>query len=93
VEDILRKALYTVFDLSPLELLTLQGIMRKKTLNEIGLEMTDLISRQSELMQKNPNRRVTRHHVFQLRKSMLKKLGEKFAPALLTTGQKRELKK
>ena len=67
--------------------------MRNKTLNEIGLEMTELITNQNKLIQKNPNKRVTRHHVFQLRKSMLKKLGERFAPALLTTGQKKELKK
>lgn len=91
-EDFVRKALYAVFDLSPLELLTLQGIMRKKTLNEIGLDLTELITNQNKLIQKNPFNRVTRHHVFQLRKSMLKKLGDRFAPALLTQGQKKELK-
>ena len=92
-EDNLRKALYVLFDLSPLELLVFQGIMRNKTLNEIGLELTQLIANQNKLIQKNPNKRVTRHHIFQLRKSMLKKLGERFAPALLTQGQKKELKK
>lgn len=92
VEDDFRKALYSLFDLNPLELLTLQGIMRGKTLNGIGLDLTKLILEQSELIGKNPNKRMTRHHVFQLRKSMLKKLGERFAPALLTAGQKKELK-
>ncbi len=67
--------------------------MRNKTLNGIGLELTELITSQNRLIEKNPNKRMTRHHVFQLRKSMLKKLGERFAPALLTTGQKKELKK
>lgn len=31
-EDKLRKALYALFDLQPLELLVLQGIMRRQTL-------------------------------------------------------------
>lgn len=36
VEDALRKLLYSIFDLKPLELLTLQGIMQRKTLQEIA---------------------------------------------------------
>ena len=67
--------------------------MNGKSLNEIGLELTRMFKTQTNLIERNPNERFTRHHVFQLRKSMAKKLGERFAPALLTTGQKKELKK
>ena len=88
----MRKALYSLFDLNPLELLTLRGIMRGKTLNGIGLDLTKLILEQSELINRNPSKRVTRHHVFQLRKSMLKKLGENFSNALMTSGQRKRLK-
>ena len=35
---------------------------------------------------------MTRFHAFQLRKSMLKKLGDQYAPALLTLGQRKPLK-
>lgn len=57
--------------------------MRRKTLQEMADELTKLFRRN--------DKECTRHHVFQLRKSMLKKVPE-FAPALLTEGQRKELK-
>lgn len=81
-EDTLRKALYALFDLQPLELLVLQGIMRKQTLQQMATSLTQLF--------KNNNKQCTRHHVFQLRKSILKKLPQ-FKDALLTEGQRKAL--
>ena len=82
-EDKLRKAMFALFDLKPLELLVLQGIMRQQTLQEIATSLTELF--------KNNNKECTRHHVFQLRKAILNKLPQ-FGDALLTEGQRRELK-
>lgn len=66
VEDKFRKALYDLFDLQPLELLVLQGIMRRMTLQEIATNLTKLF--------KVNDKECTRHHVFQLRKSMINKM-------------------
>lgn len=82
-EDKLRKALYDIFDLTPLELLILQGIMNQKSLSDIAKEL--------EALFKANNKEQTRFHVFQLRRSILKKL-PKFAQALLTNGQRKTLK-
>ena len=90
-EDRFRKGLYLIFDLQPMELLALQGIMRGRSIDATGKDLTELIERQHGLIAANPHGRVTRHHVFQLRKSMLKKLGEDFAAALLTRGQRKAL--
>lgn len=90
-EDRFRRGLYLIFDLLPMELLALQGIMRGRSIDETGKELTDLIERQHGLIAANPHGRVTRHHVFQLRRSMLRKLGENFSDALLTSGQKKVL--
>lgn len=83
VEDKFRKGLYDIFDLKPLELLVLQGIMRRKTLQDIADELTDLFERN--------NKSCTRFHVFQLRKSMMNKMPQ-LKDALLTEGQRKELK-
>ena len=82
-EDCLRKALYDIFDLSPLELLTLQGIMHNKTIQQIADELT-------ALFQKN-NKQQTRHHIFQLRKAIIGKMPN-LKSALITMGQRKELK-
>lgn len=82
-EDKLRKAMFALFDLQPLELLVLQGIMRRQTLQQMATSLTSLF--------KNNDKECTRHHVFQLRKSILNKLPE-FKDALLTEGQRKELK-
>lgn len=82
-EDKLRKAMFALFDLPPLELLVLQGIMRNQSLSDIGKSLTNLF--------KSNDKEQTRHHVFQLRKSILKKLPH-FGAVLLTHGQRRELK-
>jgi len=83
VEDKFRKALFDLFDLQPLELLVLQGIMRRMTLQEIATSLTKLF--------KVNNKECSRHHVFQLRKSMMNKMPQ-LKDALLTEGQRRELK-
>lgn len=67
LEDGLRKILYTIFDLSPLELLVLQAIMNGKSLTDFATETTRLLSYKSTHV-------MTRHHAFQLRKSVLMKL-------------------
>lgn len=82
-EDKLRKAMYALFDLQPLELLVLQGIMRRQTLQEMATNLTRLFT--------TNDKTCTRHHVFQLRKSILKKLPA-FKAALLTEGQRKVLK-
>ena len=82
-EDAFRKALYDLFDLQPLELLVLQGIMRRMTLQEIATSLTRLF--------KTNDKTCTRHHVFQLRKSMMNKMPQ-LTDALLTEGQRKELK-
>lgn len=83
VEDTLRKGLCILFDLKPLELLVLQGIMHRQSLQQIATDLTNLF--------KANNKECTRHHVFQLRKAMLNKLPE-FKDVLLTEGQRKELK-
>lgn len=55
-EDKLRKALYALFDLQPLELLVLQGIMHRQTLQQMATSLTSLF--------KNNDKECTRHHVF-----------------------------
>lgn len=80
-EDMLRKFFYTLFDLQPLEILCLQAIMSGKSLVQWSAEMSKIL--------KKP---MTRFHAFQLRKSLLKKLGDEYAPALLTLGQRKPLK-
>lgn len=82
-EDRLRKAMFALFDLQPLELLVLQGIMQRQTLQQIATNLTQVF--------KTNNKDCTRHHVFQLRKSILKKLPD-FKDALTTEGQRKVLK-
>lgn len=55
-EDKLRKAIFALFDLQPLELLVLQGIMQQKSLQEIATSMTKVL--------RDNNKECTRHHVF-----------------------------
>lgn len=81
-EDTLRKFFYTLFDLQPLELLCLKAIMNGQSLVDWSEDISKIL--------KKP---MTRFHAFQLRKSMLKKLGDKYAPALITKGQRKPLKK
>lgn len=85
VEDGLRRFLFDLFDLAPLELLLLRSIMRGKSLADFARETAAFVRAASA-------RPMTRHHAFQLRKSMLAKFGGRFAAALLTKGQKRPLK-
>lgn len=85
VEDGLRRFLFDLFDLAPLELLLMRAIMRGKSLTDFARETAAFASAASA-------RPMTRHHAFQLRKSMLAKLGGRFSAALLTNGQKRSLK-
>ena len=82
-EDQLRKFLYVLFDLTYNEICVLKGIMTGKSLTAIAKDI------QANAL---ANRTVSRHKVFQERKSMLKKLGDTFAPALMTSGQRRKLK-
>lgn len=91
-EDKFRKFLYDLFDLSDLELLMLKAIMNGKTLQQFADDMTLTLERQHKMMTKNAEQKFSRHHAFQLRKSMLKKLGDRFAAALLTMGQRKKLK-
>lgn len=84
LEDKLRKVLYIIFDLSPLELLVLQAIMTGKSLTDFATETT-------RLFQYKSTRVMTRHHAFQLRKSVLMKLPI-LKNALLTVGQRKSLK-
>ena len=83
VEDKLRKFLYDLFDLSYNEIQVLKGIMN-------GLELCDIARQIEKNAQKNQT--VSRFKVFQERKSLLKKLGDSFIPALLTQGQRKEIK-
>ncbi|MBR6626196.1 MAG: hypothetical protein IKL01_08350 [Mailhella sp.] len=71
-----------MFDLQPLEILCLKAIMNGQSLVDWSGEVSKML--------KKP---MTRFHAFQLRKSMLKKLGDGYAPALLTKGQRKPLKK
>ena len=84
VEDALRKALYTIFELDYLELLLLKAIMNGKTLTEFAKEIT-------ETLQKKSTQVMTRHHAFQLRKSIAKKFPF-LKNALLTSQQRRPIK-
>lgn len=81
-EDKLRKALYEMFRLKPLELLLLQAVMTGKTLTEFAHDIEHLSAK---------NQKCSRHHAFQLRKSLHSKLPQ-FGYALLTTGQRKQLK-
>lgn len=80
-----------LFDLQPLELLCLQAIMQRKSLEAFAQDMTKLILKSAKKMQRNKQRRFTRFHAFQLRKSILKKLPS-FKDALATNGQRKVLK-
>ena len=82
-EDRFRKFLYVLFDLSYNEICVLKGIMNGKDITSIAKDI--------ELNAKK-NQTVSRHKVFQERKAILKKLGDQFAAALLTNGQRRRLK-
>ena len=84
VEDTLRKFLFDLFDLDWNELMMLKATMNRMTLTEFGGEMERLAK---------DNRSFTRFRAFQTRKRLLRKLGDGFAGALLTTGQRKELKK
>lgn len=83
VEDHFRKALYDLFDLSYTELCLLKAIMNKKTLTSFAADMEKLAS---------SNKTYSRFRAFQLRKALLSKLGRQFGQALLTEGQKKQLK-
>ena len=83
IEDKLRIAICELFQLKPLELLCLQGIMQQKTLIEIAQMLTTTFK-------KFGCKEFTRQHVFQLRKSMLEKMPT-LKDALLTAGQHKEL--
>lgn len=84
LEDGLRKILYTIFDLSPLELLVLKAIMNGKSLTDFATETTRLLKYKSTHV-------MTRHHAFQLRKAVLMKLPI-LKNALLTPQQRKPLK-
>lgn len=84
VEDRFRVALCELFQLKPLELLCLQGIMQQKTLTDIAEQLTSVFK-------KFGCKKFTRHHMFQLRKSMLSKIPT-LKTALLTAGQHKELR-
>lgn len=83
VEDTLRKFLFDLFDLTDNELLCLKYIMNGKSLIEFANSMEKAAEKNSTF---------SRHRAFQTRKAILKKLGKSIAPALLTLGQKKELK-
>lgn len=84
VEDKLRKFLFSLFDLSPNELLCIQAIMRGQSLSEFARDM--------EQMSKS-NKSFSRFRAFQTRKALLTKLGgNDFKIALTTVGQRKELK-
>lgn len=83
IEDYLRKLLYTIFDLTPNELLCLKAIMNGKDLTEWGKDMEQLARK---------NETFSRFRAFQTRKSILKKLGAEFKGALITNGQRKVLK-
>lgn len=84
VEDKLRKFLFTLFDLSPNELLCLRAIMKGESLVEFARDM--------EQMSKS-NKSFSRFRAFQTRKALLTKLGgEEFKVALTTMGQRKPLK-
>lgn len=65
--------------------------MQRKSLETFAKDMTKLISKSVRQMEKNKERRFTRFHAFQLRKSILNKLPD-FKDALLTNGQRKILK-
>lgn len=72
-EDRLRVAMSNLFSLSPLELLCLQAIMQRKTLEEFAKQTTRFFQKHYGQMMKNKCGRFTRFHAFQLRKSILRK--------------------
>lgn len=57
--------------------------MRRKTLQQMATELTRLFTAN--------DKECTRHHVFQLRKAIMKKMPQ-LKPVLLTEGQRKELK-
>lgn len=84
VENRLRIFLVELFQLDFNELMLLKCIMNKMTLTDFGREMEKLAK---------SNVAFSRFRAFQTRKRLLAKLGAGFAAALLTTGQKKPLKK
>lgn len=84
VEDKMRKFLFDMFDLDWNELMLLKATMNSLSLTEFGQQMEQL-SKQ--------NWSFSRFRAFQTRKRLLRKLGDGFAGALLTMGQKKPLKK
>lgn len=83
-EDKMRKFLFTLFDLDWNELMLLKSVMNQMTLTEFGAQMEKL---------SKDNWNFSRFRAFQTRKRLLKKLGDNFAQALLTIGQRKPLKK
>lgn len=83
-EDKLRKILTMLTDLTPNELLLIQSICKGDSLVEYARKM--------EAMAKS-NISFSRFRAFQTRKSIVGKLGDDFAKALLTKGQKKAIKK
>lgn len=75
--------MYTIFDLTPNELLLLQAIFKGKSLAEYAADMEKLAEK---------NIKFSRHRAFQTRKAIIRKLGPRFALALVTKRQKRPLK-
>lgn len=84
VEDKMRKFLFDLFDLDWNELMLLKATMNQLTLTEFGQAMEKL---------SKDNWSFSRFRAFQTRKRLLRKLGDNFAGALLTMGQKKPLKK
>lgn len=82
-EDKFRKALYSLFDLEYNQLMCLKAIMNGKSLVQFSKEMEKLAQSNTEF---------TRFRAFQTRKAIATKLGDEFAQALLTSGQRKELK-
>lgn len=83
VEDTMRKALYTLLDLKPNELLLIKAIHDGKTLTQYAKDMEQLAQKNLEF---------TRFKAYQTRRSIAKRL-PKLAAALLTNGQRRPQKK
>ena len=67
VEDRFRTALCELFQLRPLELLVLQGIMQRKTLTEIAASLT-------QTFKKYGGKGFTRFYVKEVRKAMATKM-------------------
>lgn len=77
----LKMSLIKIFDLTNMQLLVLKGIINQKSITTIAKELTELTKEKQ-----------SRFKVFQIRKQIYQKFPE-FRLALLTSGQRKELKK